>query len=64
MNSGRAPTPDSSFELLVYVNAPLEAQSFDIDPNSGLLGLYRTSWKVRACNKASCSPFTDVVTVE
>ena len=57
--------PDSSFELLVYVNAPLEAQSFDIDPNRGILGLYRTSWcQGRACNKAGCSPFADVVTVE
>jgi hypothetical protein len=56
--------PDSSFEFLAYVSAPLKAQSFDIDPNRGLLGLYRTSWKVRACNKAGCSPFADVVTVE
>ena len=32
---------------------------------SGLFGItYTTSWKVRACNKAGCSPFSKIVTVE
>ena len=36
-------------ELLVAINAPLEAQSFDIAPNRAFFGEYTlTSWKVRA----------------
>ena len=57
--------PDLPFELVIRVNAPLEAQSFGIAPNRGFFGSYDlTSWKVRACNKAGCSPFTDIVTIE
>ena len=52
-------------ELLVAINAPLEAQSFDIAPNRAFFGEYTlTSWKVRACNKAGCSAFTNIVTIE
>ena len=57
--------PDRPFELAVQVSAPLEAQSFEIAPNRGFFGSYDlTSWKVRACNKAGCSPFTNTVTIE
>ena len=57
--------PDLPFEFVVQVSVPLEAQSFEIAPNRGFFGNYElTSWKVRACNKAGCSPFTDIVTIE
>ena len=52
-------------ELLVAMNAPLEAESFDISPNRAFFGEYTlTSWKVRTCNKAGCSAFTNIVTIE
>ena len=55
----------ATHELLVAINAPLEAQSFDIAPNRAFFGEYTlTSWKVRACNKAGCSAFTNIVTIE
>ena len=56
--------PDRPFELVVQINAPLEAQSFEIAPNRFFGGYDLTSWKVRACNKAGCSPFTSNVTIE
>ena len=56
--------PDLPFELVVQINAPLEAQSFEVAPNRFFGGYDLTSWKVRACNKAGCSPFTDTVTIE
>ncbi len=56
---------DLPFELVTQINTPLEAQSFEVAPNRGSFGSYDlTSWKVRACNKAGCSPFTNVVTIE
>ena len=56
--------PDLPFELLIQISAPLEAQFFDISPNRTTFGEYSlTSWKVRACNKAGCSAFTNTVTV-
>ena len=36
----------------------------DSNPNSSWGAFYATSYKVRACNKAGCSPFSQVVTVE
>ena len=57
--------PTLPFELLVTISAPLEAQSFNIAPNRAFFGEYSlTSWEVRACNKAGCSAFTDIVTIE
>ena len=56
--------PDLPFELLIQISAPLEAQFFDTSPNRTTFGEYSlTSWKVRACNKAGCSAFTNTVTV-
>ena len=61
----RGSDSDLPFELVAQINAPLEAQSFGVFPNRGLFGNYDlTSWRVRACNKAGCSPFTETVTVE
>ena len=36
----------------------------DYSPNSSWGAFYTTSYKVRACNKAGCSPFSKVVTVD
>ena len=36
----------------------------DYSPNSSWGAFYTTSYKVRACNKAGCSPFSQVVTVK
>ena len=56
--------PNLPFEMLVRVSAPLHAQSVDIAPNRGYFGDYSlTSWKVRSCNKAGCSPFSKTVTI-
>ena len=61
----RGSDSDLPFELVAQINAPLEAQSFGVAPNRGLFGNYDlTSWTVKACNKAGCSPFTETVTVE
>ena len=57
--------PDLQFELLARISAPLEAQTVGTAPNRGIFGEYLpTSWKVRACNKAGCSAFTNAVTIE
>ena len=56
--------PDLPLEFLTQINAPLEAQSFDVAPNRRFFGEYsQTSWAVRACNEAGCSPFTGTVTI-
>ena len=57
--------PGASFEMLVQISAPLEAQSFDIAPNRKFFGEFSlTSWKVRACNKAGCPLFAEPVTIQ
>ena len=55
----------STFDLAFEVSAPVEAQSFRTPTNRGFLGVYSvTSWKVKSCNKAGCSQFSEIVTVE
>ena len=57
--------PSLPFELAEEISAPLESQSFNTPTNRHTFGEYSvTSWKVRACNKAGCSPFSNVVTLE
>ena len=49
-------------DLDAEVSAPLTSYR-DYSPNE-FLGFDTTSYKVRACNKAGCSPFSEVVTLE
>ena len=57
-------TPSSTFKLAFEISAPIEAQTYRTPNNSGFLGGYSvTSWKVKACNKAGCSPFSNIVTI-
>ncbi len=52
------------YSLDALISAP-HTSHYDAQPNRGPLGTYwTTSYKVRACNKAGCSSFTDVVTLE
>ena len=54
----------SDLRLGETISAPLEYQRFTTPTNRAYWGEYsRTSWAVRACNKAGCSPFTGVVTI-
>ena len=56
--------PARPFELAREISAPLEFQSYATPVNRAFFGEYSvTSWKVRACNKAGCSPFSNVVTI-
>ena len=56
--------PDLPFELAEEISAPLEFQSFSTPVNRKTFGEYSlTSWKVRACNQAGCSPFSNIVTI-
>ena len=58
-------TPSRTFELAFEVSAPIEAQSFRTPRNSGFFGSYSvTSWTVKGCNKAGCSPFSNIVTIK
>lgn len=53
-----------SFKLDARISAP-QTSHYDGKPNRGVFGTYQTTrYKVRACNKAGCSSFTDVVTLE
>ena len=70
--------PSSEFRLGVEIQS--HGVTFELEPvhpelrpwdrfslpiNRGAFGEYSTtSWKVRACNKAGCSPFSYIVTVE
>ena len=56
-------TRSSTFKLAFEVSAPIEAQSY-VTPNNFSLGYSVTSWKVKACNKAGCSQFSEIVTIE
>ena len=57
--------PSLLFELAEEISAPLESQSFVTPTNRGTFGAFSvTSWKVRACNKAGCSAFSNIVTLE
>ena len=52
------------FDLDAQISAP-QTSFYDDHPNRDFFGgYYTTSWKVRACNKAGCSPFSDVVTLD
>ncbi len=52
------------YSLDARISAP-HTSHYDDQPNRGPLGTYwTTSYKVRACNKAGCSSFTDVVTLD
>ena len=56
--------PSRTFELAGEISAPLEFQSYATPVNRAFFGEYSvTSWKVKACNKAGCSPFSNVVTI-
>ena len=53
------------FNLIVQISAPLLEQWQFVSPNRGTFGSYQsTSYKVRACNKAGCSPYTEVVRID
>ena len=52
----------SEWELDAEVSAPA-TEYRDYAPNSFLGGFDTTSYRVRACNKAGCSEFTDTVTI-
>ena len=57
--------PTRAFDRRKAISAPLEDQAYSSSPNRGFFGGYSiTSWKVRACNKAGCSPFSEIVTLE
>ena len=56
--------PSRPFDLAGEISAPLESQSYDTPVNRAFFGEYSvTSWRVKACNKAGCSPFSNVVTI-
>ncbi len=56
--------PSRPFGLAGEISAPLEFQSYATPVNRAFFGEYSvTSWKVKACNKAGCSPFSNVVTI-
>lgn len=56
--------PPKPFDAWVDIGAPLQDQWYRIPPNRGFFGDFQTtSYKVRACNKAGCSQFTDIVTI-
>ena len=56
--------PSRTFELAGEISAPLEFQSYATPVNRAFFGEYSvTSWKVKACNKTGCSPFSNVVTI-
>ena len=45
-------------------DAMLHVERYETPTNRGTFGEYTTtSWKLRACTKAGCSPFTEVLTV-
>ena len=57
--------PSRPFELAKEVSEPLESQSYATPVNRSFFGEYSvTSWRVRACNKAGCSPFSNVITIK
>ena len=57
--------PSHPFDRWKAISAPLEDQTYSSAPNRDFFGGYSlTSWKVRACNKAGCSPFSAIVTLE
>ena len=54
----------NTFSLDAEVSAP-QTSYYDGSPNRDFLGGYiTTSYRVRACNKAGCSAFTDTVTMD
>ncbi len=55
---------DRGYEKLdADVSAP-ETSYHDISPNSSLFAFYTTTYRVKACNKAGCSAFSESVTLE
>ena len=48
----------------VPAEAMLHVEPYDTPTNRGTFGEYiTTSWKLRACTEAGCSPFTEVLTI-